>query len=29
VWGYGIGIDLARRDLQAIAKKMSRPWDWA
>ncbi len=27
VWGYGVGNDLTRRDLQAEAKKMSRPWD--
>lgn len=29
VWGYGVGLDLTRRDLQDEAKKMSRPWDWA
>lgn len=29
VWGYGVGVDLTRRDLQAIAKKQGRPWDWA
>ena len=29
IWGYGVGIDLTRRDLQAQAKKLSRPWDWA
>lgn len=29
VWGYGVGVDLTRRDLQNLAKKMSRPWDWA
>ncbi|WP_426136739.1 fumarylacetoacetate hydrolase family protein [Pseudomonas sp. PWP3-1b2] len=29
VWGYGVGIDLTRRDLQAQAKKLSRPWEWA
>jgi fumarylpyruvate hydrolase len=28
VWGYAVGIDLTRRDLQAVAKKLSRPWDW-
>ncbi|OMB97523.1 fumarylacetoacetate hydrolase [Mycobacterium sp. NS-7484] len=28
VWGYGIGVDLTRRDLQDEAKKLSRPWDW-
>ena len=29
VWGYGVGIDLTRRDLQDVAKKAARPWDWA
>ncbi|MGF7005088.1 fumarylacetoacetate hydrolase family protein [Aminobacter sp. BE322] len=29
VWGYGVGIDFTRRDLQDTAKKMGRPWDWA
>jgi fumarylpyruvate hydrolase len=29
IWGYGVGIDLTRRDLQDIAKKAARPWDWA
>ncbi|MEL6466459.1 MAG: fumarylacetoacetate hydrolase family protein [Pseudomonadota bacterium] len=29
VWGAGVGIDLTRRDLQAEAKKMGRPWDWS
>ena len=29
VWGYGVGIDLTRRDLQAVAKKMGRPWAMA
>lgn len=29
VWGYGVGIDLTRRDLQKVAKDMGRPWDWA
>ncbi|MEM7057294.1 MAG: fumarylacetoacetate hydrolase family protein [Pseudomonadota bacterium] len=28
VWGYGIGNDLTRRDLQGVAKNMGRPWDW-
>lgn len=28
IWGYGVGIDLTRRDLQAEAKKLARPWDW-
>jgi len=29
IFGYSVGVDLTRRDLQAVAKKMSRPWDWA
>ncbi len=29
VWGYAIGIDLTRRDVQAVAKKLARPWDMA
>lgn len=29
VFGYGVGIDFTRRDLQAIAKKLSRPWEAA
>jgi len=29
VWGYGVGVDLTRRDIQDVAKKLSRPWDWA
>ena len=28
VWGYGLGNDLTRRDVQGVAKKMGRPWDW-
>lgn len=28
VWGYGVGLDMTRRDLQAEAKKKGRPWDW-
>lgn len=27
VWGYGVALDLTRRDMQDVAKKMSRPWD--
>ena len=27
VFGYGCGIDLTRRDLQAQAKETRRPWD--
>ncbi len=26
VWGYAIGLDMTRRDLQAEAKKLGRPW---
>lgn len=29
VWGYGVGIDLTRRDLQDTAKALGRPWDLA
>ncbi len=28
VWGYGVGIDLTRRDLQIAAREKGRPWDW-
>ena len=28
VFGYGVGIDLTRRDLQTQAKDAGRPWDW-
>jgi len=27
VWGYAVGIDLTRRDLQAWAKKGGKPWE--
>jgi fumarylpyruvate hydrolase len=27
IFGYAVGIDLTRRDMQAEAKKMGRPWD--
>ena len=27
IWGYGAGLDLTRRDLQARAKAMQRSWD--
>jgi len=27
VWGYAIGLDMTRRDLQAEAKELRRPWD--
>lgn len=29
IFGYGVGLDLTRRDLQAIAKAKSHPWDVA
>lgn len=28
IWGYGVGIDLTRRDLQNAAKDAGRPWEW-
>lgn len=28
-WGYAVGLDLTRRDLQAAAKDKGRPWDMA
>jgi fumarylpyruvate hydrolase len=27
VWGYAIGLDMTRRDVQAEAKSLRRPWD--
>ena len=27
VWGYGVGIDFTRRDLQNEAKQQGRPWE--
>jgi fumarylpyruvate hydrolase len=27
VYGYAVGIDMTRRDLQAEAKKLGRPWE--
>ncbi|MBP6018758.1 MAG: fumarylacetoacetate hydrolase family protein [Burkholderiaceae bacterium] len=27
IWGYAIGLDMTRRDLQADAKKQGRPWE--
>jgi fumarylpyruvate hydrolase len=29
VWGYGVGLDLTRRDLQAGFKAKAHPWDMA
>ncbi|MGA9341288.1 MAG: fumarylacetoacetate hydrolase family protein [Rhodanobacteraceae bacterium] len=29
VFGYGVGLDLTRRDLQAAAKSKGHPWDAA
>ncbi len=29
VFGYAVGLDMTRRDLQTEAKKMGRPWDFA
>lgn len=29
VWGYGVGLDFTRRDIQALAKKAGRPWEAA
>ncbi|RVT85140.1 FAA hydrolase family protein [Rhodobacteraceae bacterium CCMM004] len=29
VWGYGAGLDMTRRDLQAAAKAKGRPWSLA
>ncbi len=27
VFGYGLALDMTRRDLQGVAKKMGRPWE--
>ena len=29
VFGYGVGLDMTRRDLQGEAKKLGRPWEVA
>lgn len=29
IYGYALGIDLTKRDLQAVAKQKGRPWDMA
>ena len=26
MWGYAVGLDMTRRDLQGEAKKLGRPW---
>ncbi|MFS4580179.1 fumarylacetoacetate hydrolase family protein [Phaeobacter sp. C3_T13_0] len=28
IWGYAVGNDLTRRDLQLEAREKGRPWDW-
>ena len=27
VWGYGVALDMTRRDLQGAAKELGRPWE--
>jgi fumarylpyruvate hydrolase len=27
IWGYAVGLDMTRRDLQGEAKKLGRPWE--
>ena len=27
IWGYAVGLDMTRRDLQGAAKKLGRPWE--
>jgi fumarylpyruvate hydrolase len=29
IFGYAVGIDLTKRDIQALAKKNAHPWDWS
>ncbi len=29
IWGYGVGLDMTRRDIQGEAKKLGRPGTWA
>lgn len=29
IWGYGLGLDLTLRDVQAELKKLGRPWELA
>src|SRR5207253_8049912 len=28
VWGYAVGLDMTRRDLQQVGKDKGRPWDF-
>jgi fumarylpyruvate hydrolase len=28
IYGYAVGLDMTRRDLQGVAKKTGRPWDY-
>ncbi|AWB33166.1 fumarylacetoacetate hydrolase family protein [Orrella marina] len=28
IYGYAVGLDMTRRDLQLKAREMGRPWDW-
>ena len=28
VYGYAVGLDMTRRDIQLAAREMGRPWDW-
>ena len=27
IWGYAVGLDMTRRDLQLVARDKGRPWD--
>jgi fumarylpyruvate hydrolase len=27
IFGYAVGVDLTKRDIQAVAKRTGRPWD--
>lgn len=27
IWGYGVGLDLTRRDLQIASRDVKRPWE--
>ena len=29
VWGYAVGLDMTRRDLQMKMREAGRPWSWA